>query len=85
MRLHGDVRVQVVESPIRLLTPIPATLVHALDFFVTATRTLVLLGAGNWHERVYLGQRVRILCDKIRMRARQRRKENQPDQDVVQQ
>ena len=74
MRLHSDMRIQVIESPISFLATVPATLVHALDFFIAATRTLVLLGTGNWNERVYLRQRVRILCNKIRTRVHQGRK-----------
>ena len=47
MRLHGDMGVQVVKSAVSLLTPVPAALVHALDLFVPATGSLVLLRTGN--------------------------------------
>lgn len=50
VRLHGDVRVQVVQSTIRLFTTVPAALVHALDFFVSPTWSLVLLCARNGNE-----------------------------------
>ena len=61
MGLHGHVRVQMIECPVRFLAALPATLVHALDFFITATRTLVLLGTGNGNEGVDLRERVRTL------------------------
>ena len=47
VRLHGDMGVQVVKSAVSLLTPVPAALVHALDLFVPATGSLVLLRTGN--------------------------------------
>jgi hypothetical protein len=52
MRLHCNMRVQVVEGAIGLLTSIPSTFVHALDFFVSPARSLVLLCAWNWYKRV---------------------------------
>lgn len=61
VRLHRDVRIQMVECPVRLLAALPSTLVHALDFFVAAAGALVLLGTGDRDERVNLGKRVRIL------------------------
>lgn len=54
MRLHRHVCVQMVQCTISLFTPIPSTFVHTLNFFVTATWALMLLGTGNWDERVYL-------------------------------
>ena len=54
MRLHRHVCVQMVQCTISLFTPIPSTFVHTLNFFVTATWTLMLLGTGNRDERVYL-------------------------------
>lgn len=61
MRLHGHVRIQVVQSAIRFLTPVPATLVHTLNFFVTTARALMLLCTGNRNERVDLKHRVSSL------------------------
>jgi hypothetical protein len=52
MRLHRDVRVQMIERAIGLLAPVPATLVHALDLFIAPTRSLMLLRAWNRYERV---------------------------------
>ena len=56
VRLHGDVGIKMVQSSVSLLTAIPATLVHALNFFIASAGSLVLLGTGNWDERVDLGQ-----------------------------
>lgn len=61
VRLHRDVRIQMVERPVRLLAALPSAFVHSLDFFVAATGALVLLSAGDRDERVNLGKRVRIL------------------------
>jgi hypothetical protein len=52
MRLHRDVRVQMIERAIGLLAPVPPTLVHALDLFVAPARSLMLLRAWNRYERV---------------------------------
>ena len=54
VRLHGDVRIKMIQGTVSLLTAIPSTFIHALNFFVTSSRTLVLLGAGNGYERVNL-------------------------------
>lgn len=54
-------RIQMIQCSIRLLAPLPSTLVHALDLFVSATRALVLLRARNGDERVHLGQWMRVL------------------------
>lgn len=54
MRLHRNVRVQVVECAVCLLAAIPAALIHTLDFFISTTRTLMLLGARNWNKAVNL-------------------------------
>jgi hypothetical protein len=43
VRLHCDVRVQMVQSAVSLFTSVPATLVHSLDLLVTSARSLVLL------------------------------------------
>ena len=61
MRLHCDVRVQVVERAIRLFAAVPTALVHALDFFVASSRSLVLLRAWNRDKRVNRRQRVTAL------------------------
>lgn len=58
VRLHGYVGVQVVQGAIGLLATVPAALVHALDFLVTSTGTLVLLGAGDGDEGVDLRERM---------------------------
>lgn len=58
MRLHCDVRVQVVESTVGLLAPIPATLVHALDLLVASAWSLVLLRTWNRYEGVDCRERV---------------------------
>jgi hypothetical protein len=47
-------RVQVIERAICLLATLPATFVHSLDFFISTTGTLVLLGTGNWDEGINL-------------------------------
>ena len=54
MRLHGDMRIQMIQSPIRLFTSLMSTFVHALNLLVATAGTLVLLGTGNWDERVDL-------------------------------
>lgn len=54
MGLHRNVRVQVVESTVGLLTTVPAALVHALDFLISATWALVLLRARDGHKTVDL-------------------------------
>lgn len=53
VRLHRDVRIQVIEGAIRLFTTLPATLVHALNLFIAPTRSLVLLRTWNWNEGVH--------------------------------
>jgi hypothetical protein len=57
VRLHRDVRVQVVQGSVRLLAAVPAALVHALNLLVASARALVLLGAGNGDEGVDLGSK----------------------------
>lgn len=54
MRLHGDVSIQVVQCTVGLFAAVPATLVHALNFFISSPRSLVLLRAWNRDERVNL-------------------------------
>lgn len=53
----------MVQCTISLLAAVPTTLVHALNFFVATPGTLVLLRAGNGHERVNGGERVAALKD----------------------
>jgi hypothetical protein len=50
----------VVQSPVCLFASVPATFVHALDFFVPTAGALVLLGAGDGNERVYLRNRMSL-------------------------
>jgi hypothetical protein len=54
VRLHGDMRVQVIERAICLLTTLPTTLVHSFDFFISTAGALVLLGTGNGNEGIDL-------------------------------
>ena len=54
MALHGDVGIEMVQSSVGLLAAVPATLVHALDFFIPPARPLVLLRTRDGHERVHL-------------------------------
>jgi hypothetical protein len=54
VRLHGDVRVEVVQRTVGLLAAVPPTLVHALDLFVASAGALVLLGPGDGDEGVNL-------------------------------
>lgn len=54
VRLHGDMRVEMVQSAVGLLASIPAALVHALDFLIASAGALVLLRAWDGHERVNL-------------------------------
>jgi uncharacterized membrane protein YkgB len=54
VRLHGDMSIEMVQCTISLLATIPSTLVHALDFFISSTGALVLLGTRNRNERVDL-------------------------------
>lgn len=63
MRLHGHVRIQMVQRAICFLAAIPSAFVHPLDLFVTSPRSLVLLRAGNRHERVDRRKRMAALRD----------------------
>ena len=65
VRLHRHVCIEVVQGAICLLTALPPTFIHALDFFIAATRSLVLLSAGDWDEGIYLGQWVRLLVNRL--------------------
>lgn len=56
VRLHRNMGVEVVQCAISLLAAIPTTLVHALDFFITSARALVLLGTRNRDKGVDLRQ-----------------------------
>jgi hypothetical protein len=42
VRLHSDMSVKMIQGAISLFTTIPATLIHALDFSILSTGTLVL-------------------------------------------
>lgn len=61
VRLHGYVRIQMVQRAIRLFAALPSTLIHPLDFFIATTGPLVLLRAWDRHEGIHLGERVRVL------------------------
>lgn len=61
MRLHRDMRIQVIKSTIRFLTTLVPAFVHALDFFISTTRSFMLLRSWNRNERVHLRERVGIL------------------------
>lgn len=61
VRLHRDMRVQVVQGAVGLFASVPAAFVHALDFLVSPARTLVLLRAWNWDKRVDGRQRMSSL------------------------
>lgn len=52
MRLHRDMCVEMVESPIRFLAALPSAFVHALNFFITSPRAFMLLRAGYRNEGV---------------------------------
>lgn len=54
MRLHSNVRVQVVERAVSLFATVPTTLVHPLNLFIASSRSLVLLCARDGHERINL-------------------------------
>jgi hypothetical protein len=61
MRLHRNVCVQMVKGAIGLLTSIPATFVHALNFFISPTWPLVLLRTWDWNKGVNGGKRMSSL------------------------
>lgn len=65
MRLHGYMRIQMVQRAIRLLTALPPALIHTFNLLITATRSLMLLGPGDWHKRIDLGEGVGILGVKV--------------------
>lgn len=65
MRLHGDMRVQVIERAICLLTTLPTTLVHSFDFFISTAGALVLLGTGNGNEGIDLVERLSDTCQSL--------------------
>lgn len=61
VRLHGYVRIQMVQRAISFFAALPPTLVHPLDFLVATTGPLVLLRAWDGHKGVHLRERVRVL------------------------
>jgi hypothetical protein len=65
VRLHGDMRVQVIERAICLLTTLPTTLVHSFDFFISTAGALVLLGTGNGNEGIDLLEAVRYMAKEM--------------------
>lgn len=62
MRLHRNVRIQMIESTVGFFTAVPATFIHALNFLVPPARSLVLLCARNRHKRIHGRQRMSSLC-----------------------
>lgn len=62
MRLHGHMRIEVVESTICLFATIPSALVHPLNLFIAPSWPLVLLRAWDRYEGVDGGQRVAALA-----------------------
>lgn len=52
VRLHCNVRVQVVQSAVGFLAALPAALVHALNLFIPSSRSLVLLCARDRYETI---------------------------------
>ena len=85
VRLHRDMRVQMIKRAVCLLATVPSTFVHSLNFFVAATWALVLLSTRNRDEGVDLRKRVRILRILIRLKAVARKGgDDKPGQDVVQ-
>lgn len=54
MALHRHVSVEMIQRAICLLATIPTALVHALNFFIAPSGSLMLLRSGNWDERVDL-------------------------------
>jgi hypothetical protein len=51
----------MVERAVGLFATVPATLVHALNFFIAPAGSLVLLRTWNWDKRVDGGERVSSL------------------------
>lgn len=54
MRLHRDVRVEVVQRAVGLLTAVPTTLVHSLNLLIASPGSLMLLRAWDRDEGVHL-------------------------------
>ena len=50
VRLHCDVRVEMVQGAIGFFAAVPSTLIHTLNFFVTPARSLVLLRAWDGYK-----------------------------------
>lgn len=84
VRLHSDVRIKMIQRSICFLASLPPTFVHALNLFIATTWTLVLLRAWNRDERVYLGQRVRILFHQPKYKSDVGNARDVPDLDAVQ-
>jgi hypothetical protein len=69
----------MVKSAVGFFATVPATLVHALDFFIAPARSLVLLRTWNWNKRVYRGERVsslRVVLAEILMGTRAKMNNN---------
>lgn len=65
VRLHRNMRIQVVQCTVCLLASLPSTFVHTLNLFVATTRAFVLLGTWDRNEGVDLRKRVRILFQSL--------------------
>lgn len=46
--------IEVVQCAICFFATVPSALVHSLDFFISSSRSLVLLSTRNWNKRVDL-------------------------------
>jgi hypothetical protein len=64
MRLHRDMRVEMVQGTVSLFTAIPPAFVHALDFFIPPAGSLMLLGPRNWDKRIDLQAENHVLIEK---------------------
>lgn len=53
--------IKVIQGTISLLAAVPSALVHSLDFLISSSGSLVLLGAGNGDERVNLCQMMLLI------------------------
>ena len=54
VRLHRDMRIEMVERAVGFLATVVSALVHALDLFVPPARSLVLLSTRDRNERIHL-------------------------------
>lgn len=52
MALHRHMGIEMIQSSIGFFATLPATLVHSLDFLISATGAFMLVRAWNWYERI---------------------------------